>query len=175
MPNQFEKAMEHLGVTPIGETPKVTLDKPKPKPSNRNATKADQQVLTESISENPLSSMHAVESEEELQKPGLQNRDFTRLKQGKIHREAELFLRGYTVEKAINLLKQFVQQSVMNGHRCIKIVHGKGMNSPDGISRIKLECHKLLTLNKLVLGYTRAQPNDGGSGATYALLKKRRN
>ena len=175
MDSQFEKEMERLGVTPTRTQSKVKPEKSKPPPSNDNSIKADKQVLAESMSANPNDSKHAVDSGEELQKPGLSNRDFTRLKRGKIYREDELYLRGYTVEFAIDQLKQFIHKSTLTGNRCIKIVHGKGMNSPDGISHIKLECQRFLTLNKFVMGYSRALPNDGGAGAKYVLLKRRKN
>lgn len=174
MNSQFEKEMESLGVTPLGKSSKAKLETIKPKPNNDNSTKADKQVLAESLSVNPTTSQHAVESDEELRKSGLSIRDFSRLKQGKYCREKELYLRGYTVEEAIAQLKQFIDQSVWAGFRCIKIVHGKGMNSPNGISLIKLECQRVLTLNRFVMGYTRALPNDGGTGAKYVLLKKRK-
>ncbi len=172
MNSQFKKEMESLGVTPLGKAHKTKLEKAKPVPNNDNSVKADKQVLVDSMAANPNLSKHSVESGEELQKPGLANRDFTRLKQGKIYRERELYLRGYTVEEARQLLKIFIQRAVLSGSRCIKVIHGKGLNSPDGISQIKLECQKVLSLNKFVLGYTRALPNDGGAGAKYVLLKK---
>ncbi len=174
MTSQFEKEMESLGVTPLGKSPKAQLETTKPAPNNDNSVKADQEVLAESLTTNPTLSRHAVEADEELQKSGLSHRDFTRLKQGKYCREKELYLRGYTVEKATTQLKQFIDQSVWSGFRCVKIVHGKGMNSPNGISHIKLECQRILALNKFVIGYTRALPNDGGTGAKYVLLKKRK-
>lgn len=174
MNSQFEKEMELLGVTPIGAKPKVKPEKPKPPPGNKNSVRADKQVLAESLSANPNDSKHFADSGEELQKPGLSVRDFTRLKQGKIHRQDELYLRGYTVENAIDQLKQFIHRSTLNGYRCIKIIHGKGLNSPDGISHVKLECQKVLTRNRFVMGYSRALQNDGGAGAKYVLLKRRK-
>ena len=174
MNSQFKKEMESLGVTPLGATPKTELEKSKPQPNNENSKLADQQVLAESITTNPNLSVNSVESGEELQKPGLATRDFRRLKQGKFYREAEIHLRGYLVADAIKQLKQFIYQSTLSGHRCIKIIHGKGINSPNGVSQVKLECQKFLSLNKFVLGYTRALQNDGGTGAKYVLLKKRK-
>ena len=170
--DQFRKEMESLGVTPLGESQKATPEKERPVPNNKNSIEADRQVLVESMSTNPALSKHAAESGEELKKSGLATRDFTRLKQGKYYREDELYLRGYTVENAVKKLKLFIHESTRSGHRCIKIIHGKGVNSPDGISHIKLQCQHHLALNRYVLGYCRALPNDGGTGAKYVLLKK---
>lgn len=170
--NLFRKEMESLGVTPLGKSSKTASEKERPTPNNKNSAEADRQVLAESISINPAHAKHAAESGEELKKSGLATRDFARLKQGKYYRENELYLRGYTVENAVQKLKLFIHESTRSGHRCVKIIHGKGMNSPDGISHIKLECQHHLALNRYVLGYCRALPNDGGTGAKYVLLKK---
>jgi len=175
MNDQFKKEMEVLGVTPLGFRPKDKLEKSKPEPNNDNSTRADQQTLAESMASDPNLSPHLVESGEEIRKPGLSFRDFTKLKQGKIYREAELYLRGYKVEEASNQLKQFIHRSTLSGFRCIKIIHGKGLKSPDGISQIKMECQRILAQNKFVMGFTRALPNDGGTGAKYVLLKRRKN
>ncbi len=113
-----------------------------------------------------------VELQEELRKPGLTHRDFRRLKQGKFHCEDELYLRGYKVDVAVRELKQFIRQSIQSGYHCIKIIHGKGMHSPDGIARIKRECQEYLARNDFVLGYCPALHHDGGTGAMYVLLKK---
>ena len=124
--NQFRKEMESLGVTPLGQSPKAAPEKERPIPNNKNSVEADRQVLVESISTNPALSKHAAESGEELKKSGLATRDFTRLKQGNIYRENELYLRGYTVENAVKKLKLFLHESTRSGHRCVKIIHGKG-------------------------------------------------
>ncbi len=122
--------------------------------------------------EAPLDFDQVVELQEELRKPGLTHRDFRRLKQGKFHCEDELYLRGYKVDVAVRELTQFIRQSVQSGYHCIKIIHGKGMHSPDGIARIKRECQEYLARNDFVLGYCPALHHDGGTGAMYVLLKK---
>ncbi len=169
---EFEKEMGSLGVTPTPQPAKVNVNKSKPPLNHNHSIDADREVLAEAMCTNPLDSDHSHDSGEELRKPGLQTRDFSRLKQGKISREKELYLRGDKVEVALDKLKQFIKDATRNGYRCVKVIHGKGLNSPDGVSPIKLECQSHLTRNKLVLGYCRALPNDGGTGAKYVLLKR---
>ncbi len=172
--DSFKSTMDAIGVTRLGNCDKVTLDKPKPTPDNRNSIAAKNEILEQSLSCNPEHSGHQIDSDEELQKPGLKSVDFKKLKQGKIHRQDSLSVRGFTVDKSSELIKEFLLDAVRSNYRCVKIIHGKGLNSPDGISRVKLNTQSLLAQNRFVLGYCKALPNDGGSGAKYVLLKRRR-
>ena len=172
--NNFESTMKSLGVTPLSSTGKFEHSPSKPSPSNERSIADEARVLEDSMSENPDHSNIQWESDEELCKPGLATRDYIRLKKGKFHRENETNIRGYSSAEANKILEKFLRDSINSGHRCVKIIHGKGMNSPDGISVIKLNTQKSLALNKFVLAYCKAQPSDGGSGAKYVLLKKKR-
>ena len=175
MTNQFELEMINLGVKPLtGQKKLHDSGPPKPEPNNNNTNAADLQVLNESMAEDPNNSLVAIEDGDELCKPGLKMRDFAKLTQGKIHRQDSVNLRGYTAEESKQRLKSFLADSINSGFRCVKIVHGKGMNSPDGISVIRQQTQTILNQNKFILGYCRAKPNDGGAGAKYVLLKKRR-
>ncbi len=175
MTNQFKLEMNNLGVKPLTGQKKIQGDDlPKPKPNNNNTNAADLQVLNDSMTKDPNNSFVAIEDGDELCKPGLTMRDFIKLKQGKIHRQDTVHLRGYTAEESKQRLKSFLASSINSGFRCVKIVHGKGMNSPDGISVIRRQTNTFLNQNKFVLGYCEAKPNDGGAGAKYVLLKKRR-
>ena len=171
---KFGSVMNQLGVTPLGDTGKVEHTRPKPLPSNIHSNADEKKVLEESMSEDPEHSTIQWDADEELCKPGLQNRDFIRLKKGRIARESETNIRGYTAVEANQMLENFLRDSVNSGYRCVKVIHGKGINSPDGVSIIKQNTQRTLTLNKFVLAYSRALPPDGGSGAKYILLKKKR-
>jgi len=172
--DSFEKAMTAGGVTKLGDCEKFVQNTPKPKPDNTNTIAGINEVLTESITRDPETSRHQIDSGDELRKSGLKNLDFNRLKKGNFHREDSLFVRGYTVKESTKLIQEFLSQSVQSGFRCVKIIHGKGLNSPDGISKVRINTQNLLTQNQFVLGYCKALPNDGGSGAKYVLLKRRR-
>lgn len=166
--------MNTLGVTPLSTSGKFEHSRTKPAPSNEHSLADEARVLEDSMSVNPDHSNIQWESDEEVCKPGLQTRDYLRLKKGKIAREDEINVRGYTSAEANRILDRFLKESINSGFRCVKIVHGKGLKSPDGIPIIKLNTQKSLTLNKFVLAYCKALPGDGGSGAKYVLLKKKR-
>ncbi len=170
----FTSAMHKLGVTRIDSSATAETQRAKLAPSNIRTRQGIASVLKESLSQNPEASIHQIENDEDLCKPGLAMRDFTRLKQGKFHREDSIHVRGYTVAEAIRQINDFLISSIQAGYRCVKIVHGKGINSPNGISPIKLNTQGILARNNDVLAYCKAQPNDGGSGAKYVLLRKKR-
>ena len=166
--------MAKLGVTQLEQAAKIEHNKLKPLPNNEKTVSEEQSVLRESMAEFPDLSKVEIDGDEEFCKPGLAKRDFARLKQGKFHRQDSAYVRGYTVEEAAKIIRRFLTDSVNCGFRCVKIVHGKGLNSPDGISKVKLTTQKILAMNKFVIGYCNALPIDGGSGAKYILLKKRK-
>ena len=61
--------------------------------------------------------------------------------------------------------------------RCVRIVHGRGKNSPGGVPVLKQNLPRWLSRGParlIVLAYTSALPRDGGAGATYVLIRRRR-
>ncbi len=175
MHDSFEDEMKKAGVIPLQSSTKI---RPKNKipaePKIPFRIEESRQVLEESLSIDPYASMHEIESDVELRKPGLTHQRFKKLKQGAIHRQDELYLRGFSVAEAKKRIHNFISQSV-NAHKsCVKIIHGRGLNSPDGISKLKLATQQILRLNKFVMGYCEAKGNDGGAGAKYVLLRRRK-
>lgn len=82
-----------------------------------------------------------------------------------------LDLHQLTQSQAFAQLEKFINQCLDHKITTIKIIHGKGFNSPSGISVLKNLVRKLLLQNHYVLGYTAAHHINGGSGATIARLK----
>lgn len=54
----------------------------------------------------------------------------------------------------------------------LKIIHGKGNHSPNGMPTLKTMVYNFLNVEPKVLAFCSAKPNDGGAGATYVLTKK---
>ena len=106
----------------------------------------------------------------EFKKPGLVNRNFSRLKKGKIIPRAKLIIHGQSADEVIYQSKQFIAESVQSGHGCVKIIHCSDINLTDKNSWIKHECQNYLISDELVRAYCQALPNDGGAGAMYVLL-----
>jgi DNA-nicking Smr family endonuclease len=82
-------------------------------------------------------------------------------------------LHGYTLTEAEVVTHNFISDSLKLGYRCVKIIHGRGLGSPNG-PVLKSALIKWLSgrLRKHVIAFTTAKPCDGGLGALYVLLKK---
>lgn len=97
-----------------------------------------------------------------------------RLKRGELPIDARLDLHGLTLERAHAALSGFIRRAHASGARLVIVVTGKG---PDGRGRIRSEAPHWLNaadLRPLVLAVTQAHLHDGGSGALYVLLKRKR-
>jgi len=110
--------------------------------------------------------------------PGLDPRVLRDLRRGEFTVQDELDLHGCDSETARGLLERFLIASHRSGLRCVKVVHGRGRRSLDGIPVIKRQFPRWLArgpARHIVLAYTSARPRDGGAGASYVLLRKGRN
>lgn len=98
-----------------------------------------------------------------------------RLHQGKYALQGHIDLHGLTVEHARQVFEEFLKESIATGKRMVLIVHGRGLSSPDA-PILKAKVIEWLTTGpwrKWVMAFTSARLCDGGTGATYVLLRKR--
>ena len=171
----FEEAVSD--VAPLAQEQRPPEQVP-PEPVALSAR--DHEVIRE------LDALVAGEGEFELQNgdefmegavPGLDPRVLRRLRRGEFATQAQLDLHGSDAESARSRVESFVCDSHATGLRCLKIVHGRGRNSPGGVPVIKTSLPRWLSrgpARRLVLAYTSALPGDGGTGASYVLLRKNR-
>lgn len=106
---------------------------------------------------------------------GLDRRILRRLKRGDFAHRGHLDLHGMQRDEARKAVDEFITQRRVAGHRCVLIVHGRGLNSKDKIPVLKLLMQNWMErgrLSKSVLAFCTAQPHDGGAGAMYVLLRK---
>jgi DNA-nicking Smr family endonuclease len=98
-----------------------------------------------------------------------------RLRKGQFQIDSEIDLHGLTSEVAKKKLEEFLLKCRENKRRCVLVITGKGLHSADSIPVLKQGIQLWLTRGRMaqwVLGFTSAQPKDGGTGAVYVLLKK---
>ena len=98
-----------------------------------------------------------------------------KLKRGKLPIQAHMDLHGLTKNDAEAAVRRFLINSYNRGLRCVLIVHGRGLNSPDSIPVLKERLPVWLNrgqARKIVMAFSSAQPYDGGTGAIYVLLRK---
>jgi DNA-nicking Smr family endonuclease len=107
---------------------------------------------------------------------GLHHRILKRLKKGQIPVQDHIDLHGLTRQEAEVEVKDFLLRSHRIGLRCVLVVHGRGLNSPDSFPILKENMPLWLNrgpLKRIVLAFATARPYDGGTGAVYVLLRRR--
>lgn len=102
---------------------------------------------------------------------GLDGRTQRRLFNGDVPIDRRLDLHGHTAARAEVKLKTFIEDAAYAECRCVLVITGKGagvLNShvPEWLKRAPL--------SGLVLALAQARQADGGSGAFYVLLRRRR-
>lgn len=105
--------------------------------------------------------------------PGLMRR----LKRGEFPLQNYIDLHGLTRQEAQEKVNDFILESYRGGLRCVLVVHGRGHNSENHLPILKERLPYWLTrgpARKIVLAFSTARPYDGGTGALYILLRKRR-
>jgi DNA-nicking Smr family endonuclease len=99
------------------------------------------------------------------------------LKKGELPVQDHIDLHGLTKQEAKIRVREFLLHAYRQGLRCVLVVHGRGLNSENHIPVLKERLPIWLTsgpARKVVLAFSTARPYDGGTGAIYILLRKRR-
>lgn len=167
----FREAM--AGVRPLrhdGATPYHRRPAPEPAQTRRDQQQVLQDMLDDSIS-------HAeMETGDELvyARPGLQHGLLRKLRRGQFSIEAELDLHGMTTPEAHQGVATFLGSAIDAGKRVVRIIHGKGHGSFNKQPVLKGKVAHWLQRRDEVLAFCSARPVDGGTGAIYVLLRRRR-
>ena len=102
---------------------------------------------------------------------GIDSNSKRRLFRGEVPINRRLDLHGLTAARAQIRLENFIQQAAYDGCRCVLVITGKGAGVLQGHVPGWL---KRPPLSPLVLALAEARPADGGAGAFYVLLRRRR-
>ncbi|OIR00751.1 endonuclease MutS2 [mine drainage metagenome] len=106
---------------------------------------------------------------------GIDRRTAERLKKGGMAIEARLDLHGLIQDEAYSALRRFILASFERERRCLLVITGKGTREGSGVLRGQVpRWLNEASLRPFILAFSYAQPRDGGEGALYVLLKRRR-
>lgn len=157
----------------VGEVQPVKQDHadiniPKPPARARQQEADDQQVIADMLSDHHE---HLATGDElSYHQDGIQKTVLRKLRRGQYRIEAEIDLHGYNSEDARKALLEFLAHAKNQGYRCIRIIHGKGIHHAKG-PVLKPLVNSWLRQKSSILAFCSARPQDGGTGAVYALLK----
>src|SRR6056297_1731239 len=165
----FKEAMK--GVVPLQDANRAPSAQPrKPKFKKQAPVFDETQIsLSDHCSEN-------ITHEQFLSyaKQGLQPKHFRQLKQGKLAIKAELDLHGYNIEDARAAFCQFILECYDYDFRCVRVIHGKGYRAQTKVPLMKSKVVTWLKHMPYVLAFSSCTPRDGGTGALYILLERRK-
>lgn len=107
-----------------------------------------------------------------FRRPTVREEVLRKLKRGQFAVEAEIDLHGLGRHAAHEALREFLNDCVRRGLRCVRVIHGKGLRSGAGGPVLKHVVDHWLRRIENVVAFTSARPVDGGTGAVYVLLRK---
>jgi DNA-nicking Smr family endonuclease len=106
----------------------------------------------------------------------LDARTMERLRRGQLRPEVRLDMHGMTQDEAHRALVGFIAASRNAGRRCVILITGRGRAKLGG-GILREQAPRWLNLQPTrghILGFAEAQPKDGGAGALYVLLRKKK-
>lgn len=156
-------------VRPIKNDDRLMPRRPRPRASAKQTRAADLETLEESLH----GELGDPAEEIVFRRPGLSERDFRRLRQGRFSIEDEIDLHGMNRAEARRALRAFVSEAADRGLGCVRVIHGKGTRSGPHGPVLKSRVHYWLSQWDRVLAFVSARQRHGGSGAVYVLLTRR--
>jgi len=163
---------EVRGVKPHAGSNRATLPRHLPPPIPAKRLEDERAVMRELAAFGPDLG-EGTESGEELSylRPGLPRDVLRKLRRGHWVLRDELDLHGHSTAEAMLAMSLFLAECRRHGHRCVRIVHGKGLRSRNKEPVLKHKVRVALVKRADVLAYAEAAPADGGSGAVVVLLE----
>jgi len=159
-------------VAPLPDPGRVRHALPRAKPVARQRIADERRALVESLLVG-ISDETGPDTGEELAflREGLASDVLRKLRRGKWVIQDHLDLHGSTSDQAREMVVIFLNENLARGHRCERIVHGKGLGSKNREPVLKKKVAKWLAQRQEVLAYCQAKQQDGGAGALLVLLK----
>ncbi len=108
---------------------------------------------------------------------GVDKRTAARLRKGRMPIEGRLDLHGMTQNQARRELDQFLARAHDEGRRCVLVITGKGLREDGSVGVLRGALPGWLNRppnRARVIAFSPATPRDGGEGALYVLLKRKR-
>ena len=93
-----------------------------------------------------------------------------RLRRGQWAIQSQVDLHGLRRDEAREALQSFLRLARRQGHRCVRVVHGKGLGSPGKTPVLKSKVRAWLVQSQSVLAFVQARASQGGNGAVVVLL-----
>lgn len=166
----FAEAMRD--VVPLAGAARVEHRRPRPAPIPLQTLRDERLALAESLTAQAQPDIGLATGDELIYvRNGVSAQALRRLRRGHWVVQNDLDLHGMTSIQARAATSEFLAECVQRGVRCVRIVHGKGLRSPNREPVLKRKLGRWLSVRDEVLAFCEARPADGGSGAVIVLLR----
>lgn len=157
---------------------RARIEPPRPAPIARNTLADERDVLAAAkYGEQPAPQSwdagQEYEHEQTFVRKGIGPDVAAKLRRGHWSVQSELDLHGMNTEEAHDVLADFINGARDRGQRCVRVIHGKGLTSPNKEPVLKGKVRRWLATWDEVLAYAEAPQHAGGGGAVLVLLKGR--
>ncbi len=161
--------------TPLRPQNRARLEKPPPRPLPEQRWRDERAALESTLTGSGDWPEGSSETGEEpgFLRPGVRSDTLRKLRRAHWRIQGELDLHGLTSPEAHRAVAEFFAACARAGYRCVRIIHGKGLRSPNREPVLKRKLALWLTRRDDVLAYCEARRTEGGSGATLVLLRSR--
>ncbi|MDA3913271.1 Smr/MutS family protein [Oleiagrimonas sp.] len=164
----FRNAVGRVRRIQAEATPAV-VPPPKPHPHMRDADEAA--VVDELLHGSYDPAWIEVGEELSYLREGHSPKLLRRLKRGQFSIQGEIDLHHMNAAAAAQSMLELLHEAHVEGWRCVRIVHGKGLRSRPGGPVLKGLADRLLRRRSDVLAFASARPAQGGTGAVIVLLR----
>jgi len=174
----IDLATAFADVTPLPPSRRVrhAVARPEPIPKQRLADERDA-LLASKYGAEPAPQTwdigQELEGEQTFVRRGIGSDVLAKLRRGHWSVQGELDLHGHTSVEARDTLADFLDEARQRGYRCVRVIHGKGLTSPNREPVLKGKVRRWLSHWDDVLAYCEAPQHAGGGGAVLILLRGR--
>lgn len=162
-------------VSQLRDRNRAPLPGSKPAPVPVQSRRNDEAVLAASLSDDfDVESLLETDETLSFRRPGIGMDVIRKLRRGEWVPQDKVDLHGLRSDEAREALAEFLRRSVRNGVRCVRVIHGKGLGSPDKLPVLKGKVRSWLVQKEEVLAFVQAREAEGGAGALMVLLRQPR-
>jgi DNA-nicking Smr family endonuclease len=163
-----------LAVGPVHALPdtgRARIERPLPAPEPRQREADERAALAESLSDEvDIDTLLLTDDGLSYRRPDIAADVVNRLRRGQWAIQAQVDLHGLRRDEARERIAAFLREARRRGHRCVRVVHGKGNGSPGRQPVLKAKVQRWLAQSAEVVAFTQASAPQGGAGALVVLL-----
>ena len=174
----IDLAQAFADVKRLPPSTRAQIRRPRPAPVPRQRIADDRDALLASkYGDEPAPASwdigQELEGEQTFVRRGVGNDVLGKLRRHHWAVQSEIDLHGNTSDEARDALADFLHESRQRGFRCVRVIHGKGLTSPNREPVLKGKVRRWLSQWDDVLAYCEAPQHAGGGGAVLVLLRGR--